>query len=184
MARTLPARRAARYPCRRLTAPLGADAKAELDVGRRSPGPSSRPVSSTQGRPSKRGSERNQAQPSSPSSPSPMTAWRSRFEPERHLGVVEVQRAEALDADDLHAAVDQPRRAAGPPGCGPHSRRREVTGIQAEVRGAGRPPAASRSAGAPRRSARGFLRCRRCPPDGAGRARTRREPRRSPCRPV
>src|SRR5580704_7620248 len=43
--------------------------------------PWSRPVSSTPGSLSNRGSDMNTAQPFSPRSPSPMIAWRSRFEP-------------------------------------------------------------------------------------------------------
>ena len=66
---------------RRAASPRSRNARVSTissDVGPLCFGPG---VSSTSGRPSKRGSERNAAQPSSPSSPAPTFAWRSTFEP-------------------------------------------------------------------------------------------------------
>ena len=54
--------------------------------------------------------------PSSPSSPSPTSAWRSRLEPSGVWRVVEVQRAEPVEADDARRSRRAPPPA--PPACG------------------------------------------------------------------
>ena len=76
------------------------------------PGPSS-----THGSPSKRGSDRNAAQPASPISPSPRFAWRSRLEPSAGHRVVDVQRAEPVDPEARVELVQHARRASPRRGC-------------------------------------------------------------------
>ena len=87
--------------------------------------------SSTQGRSSNRGSERNAAQPSRPRWPSPGSAWRSTLEPSGVCGVVEVQRPEAVQPDDGVELVDH----AAQPLRGPHvvARGEQVAGVQAHA---------------------------------------------------
>ena len=70
----------ARSRCPRLRSRLASAMSAAVTL------PSSRPVSSTHGRSSNRGSDRNTARPLAPSSPFPGTACRSRLEPS---GVIE-----------------------------------------------------------------------------------------------
>ena len=67
------------------------------------------------------GQERG-ACPSRPISPSPRLAWRSRLEPSGVMRVVDVQRAEPVEADDAVELVEHARRA--PRRCGRRSRRR------------------------------------------------------------
>ncbi len=59
--------------------------------------------------------------PSAPISPSPRFAWRSRLEPSGGHGVVDVQGAEPVQADDRVEVVEHVRRA--PRRCGRRSRR-------------------------------------------------------------
>ena len=116
--------------------------------------------------PSKRGSDRNTAQPSSPSSPSPTSAWRSRLEPSGVLGVVEVQRAEAVEADLASHSSSDCGQALGACGCRSPRRSRWQESRHRPRRSS--PPAASISAassceGAPERAAgaRGVLEVQR-----------------------
>ena len=88
-------------------------------------------VSRTQGRSSKRGSERNTAQPSSPSSPSPTFAWRSRLEPSgvcESLKCSEPSRSRPTSASHSSSAASRPSRGA-------HvvARGEQVAGVQAQA---------------------------------------------------
>ena len=130
---------------------------------------------------SNRGSERNAAQPVSPSSPSPMIAWRSRLEPSGGHRVVDVQRAAAdRTADDPVELVDRLVER-------PRSGRRSPT------RTGGRSPGTRRAASAAGRLQQRRELLERAPERAAGARRcpracsahlsvSRRGPRRSPCR--
>ena len=133
--------------------------------------------SSTHGRSSNRGSERNAAQPSRPRWPSPGSAWRSTLEPSGVCGVVEVQRPEAVEPDHGVEVVDHPAQARRRSAC--RSRRPAGGRSPGRRRAARRRPRARSGSPAPRTSARASRRRRRCPRGAAGRSPTRRAPRRS-----
>ena len=143
-----------------------------LGPARSSPG-----VSSTQGRPSKRGAERNAAQPVLAELALADVGVAVAVGAERRLRVVEVQRADPLGAE-LRV---EPRRARRPcrRRCGCHSRRRAGGRSPGRRRGARRRRRPRSARRAPRTSARACRRRRRCSRGAAGSPRSRPAPPRS-----
>ena len=125
-------------------------------VGPRLSGPG---VSRTHGRPSKRGSERNTAQPSRAELALAEVGVAVAVGAERRLRVVEVQRAEPVEADDRVAVVEHRRRAPRRCGCRSREASRWQESRQTPSR-ASPPRGLEQRARAPRTSARA---CRPAP---------------------